>query len=64
MLENKLLLQDPGKALNELVTAQPVEGAEQLSLVLFGEVILFHEEVQKSIQSWCEAARAVHVQVH
>lgn len=36
MLENKLLLQDPGKALSELVTARPVEGAEQLSLVLFG----------------------------
>lgn len=64
MLENKLLLQDPGKALSELVTAQPVEWAEQLSLLLFGEVILFHEEVPKSIQSWREAARAVHFQVH
>lgn len=44
MFESRLLLQDPGKALSKLVTAQPNEQNTDLKFCL-GEVVLFHTDV-------------------
>lgn len=44
MVESRLLLQDPGKALSKLVTAQPNEQNTDLEFCL-GDVVLFHKDI-------------------